>query len=209
MDLDNTEYEWKNDAPSLSGIGNSSPFSVPEDYFNNAAQLINALAIAESFRFKDEEEFAVPENYFEQLSDNIKSGIAVSTLQDEIKEDGFSVPEGYFESLSSRINSQINVSEKKSGARVHRLLPSWAKYAAAASITTIIGSVAFFNLYSGNVDRQMGKIPEQEIINYLEMNSDVGDTPAILENLSQTVTLTDFNTDISSEEMELYINTTL
>ena len=55
----------------------------------------------------------------------------------------------------------------------------------------------------------MGKIPEQEIINYLQMNSDVGDTPAILENLSQNVTLTDFNTDISSEEMELYINTTL
>ena len=209
MDLDNTEYEWKNEAPSLSGIGISNPFSVPENYFNNTAELINAQVITETFRFKDEEEFAVPENYFGQLSDIIKSGIALNTLQDEIKNDGFSVPQGYFENISSRINSQIKLSEKKSILKVRRLFPTWTKYAAAASITSIIGSVAFFNLYPGNVDGQMGKIPEQEIINYLQMNSDVGDTPAILENLSQNVSLADFNTDISSEEMELYINTTL
>ena len=209
MDLDNIEDELKNDAPTLYGIGNSNPFSVPKNYFTDSAKVINSGICVENFRFSEEEEFLVPENYFSILTANINAAIALNTLNKELIEDGFSVPKGYFEELSLKIHSQIDLSVEASKTKVRRLFPNWIKYAAAACIAAIIGSVAFLNFNQNNVDKQLGKIPEQEIINYLQINADEGDTPAIIENLFPNINVADLGTDVSLEELELYINTTL
>ncbi|WP_026898592.1 hypothetical protein [Daejeonella oryzae] len=210
MDLDNTENEWKNEVPALSAIRNSNPFSVPENYFKNTAELIKARITIENSRFDIEEEFQIPENYFDLLSENIKSRITLESLKQDVNNGGFAVPDGYFESLNHNIISRMDESAGKSPVKVRKLFPAWAKYAAAASITAVIGFVAFLNLnQSPNLDKQLGKVPEQEIINYLQVHTDEGDTPAILENLGQNVDLAELNKEISPEDLEFYINTTL
>ncbi len=209
MNSDNTEINLDIEAALLSAIGKSNPFCVPENYFKTASELINNSIQIEELRFVEEDEFEIPQNYFEDLSERINSAIAVETLKESIDQDGFSVPTEYFSELSSKINSRISDEEVSVKPKVRKLLPVWAKYAAAACITLVVASVGFFNMNQNSLNKQLGKIPDQEIINYLEMHSDVGDTPAILENLGQNVNLADMNTDISQEDLQYYIDSTL
>jgi hypothetical protein len=51
----------------------------------------------------------VPAGYFENLSDNIQSRIAVETAMEA--GEAFEVPVGYFENLSSEIQSRVFVEE--------------------------------------------------------------------------------------------------
>jgi hypothetical protein len=58
--------------------------------------------------------FTVPQNYFEELSGNIQSRIAVDELLAG-KPEGFEVPTNYFETLSDQIQSRITLDELLNG----------------------------------------------------------------------------------------------
>lgn len=55
--------------------------------------------------------FTVPDGYFDELSDRIKSVIKLDEMKNTISPNGFSVPENYFESLAANIQSRIAVEE--------------------------------------------------------------------------------------------------
>src|SRR5690606_23934413 len=124
-------------------------------------------------------------------------------------ESGFAVPEGYFDSLSSKINQKLIIRENGNKEKnIRKLRPLWFKYAAAACVTLILSIAALLKLKENNsIEGQLSKLPEKEIITYLQLYSDRSDTPLIIENLSPDAEILSIGSDLSKDEIEEYINT--
>ena len=153
-----------------------------------------------------ENPFTVPLLYFDQLPARIENRIALENIKTLVLSDGFTVPRDYFCDLSERINSRLDQKRSKN-IPVRRLFLSWVSYSAAACITLLIGSVFYFNSSYYSFNKQLSEVSDQEIINYLQVHCTMSDTQFIIENLNPEV-LQQINTDISSEEIEQYINNT-
>lgn len=208
MEMHDGDINWKDEAPCLMAVRSGTPYGVPEGYFDQSQLHIRTSVVVESFRFENEKEFPVPSSYFNELSDQINSLVSLEKLKDDSGNAGFQVPAGYFEGLDKKVASSIK--EPALPRRTSKgLLPVWLKMAAAACTTVILGSVIYFNSDYYSLNRELAKIPDQEIINYLQVHSTMSDTPFIIEQLSAEQ-LQDVNSEISNEDLELYLdNTTL
>ena len=209
MDLENTGKEWMEEAPLLSAMNKTNPFNVPDDYFSSLGSIIQSRCLIEDARFNNVEEFTVPAGYFDSLIQQTESRVAEQTIRELAPTAGFSVPEEYFSNLQHRILASATGAFKPAQALIKPIRSNWLRYAAAACVTAALGSVLIFGNRENSFESSLSSIPDQEIINYLQMHSDVGDTPMILENLGQNVNLTDISSDISDAELEDYISTTL
>lgn len=196
MQYKDSDKEWQKDAPIFASMNRLNPFSVPAGYFERLSEQVKAKALIESERFEAKDEFLLPDHYFEELTQRINSRIAIESVLSRVNEQGFTVPVGYFESLNSRIQSRVT--KKKS---------YWLGYVAAASISLIIASVIYLNSNSSVINRELSRVPDHEIINYLEIHSTVADNQYIIDLLS-TEDLQQVNNNISTGELELYINST-
>jgi hypothetical protein len=202
MKLHDSDREWEKDAPTLSAMGKVNPFTVPSKYFDSLSETLHSISLIESVRFENEEEFSFPKGYFKELEKHIKTKTALENSQNLPKTIGFRTPEDYFSDLTQKIEAKIkqqDVPIKKS------IFKSWISYSAAACITMIIGSVVYFNLKSDSITSDLSNIPDQEIINYLQIHSTVSDNQFIIENLSDDG-LQQVSNDISVQEIEQYIN---
>ena len=177
METENSNMDWLKEAPSLAKISRGNPFGVPSGYFESLSDDLNTRILLESARFDQEDEFNIPANYFEHLPARIED----------------------------RINSRI--AENKAPAGKKKIYTSWISYSAAASIALIAGIFIYFNSSVYTFKKQLSKVPDQEIINYLQFHSTVSDTQYIIENTSEDG-LQQVSTDISAEEIEQYINGT-
>lgn len=209
MDLENTGKDWREEAPLLAAMHRTNPFSVPADYFNTLKDNIIARSLVEDSRFNNEDEFTVPEGYFDTLRSQIESRIAEETVRELAPADGFTVPNGYFSSLQERILAKTISVEHPPETIIKPIRSNWIRYAAAACVTLILGSVLIFNSQDTSFESQLSSISDQEIVNYLQIHSDLSDTPMIVESLTQTVSLNDRVGELSEDELEEYINTTL
>ena len=205
MKTENSDKDWLKEAPTLAKISRENPFAVPSAYFESLNENLITLAKLESVRFENEDEFNLPENYFNQLAGRIEDSIAIETIQDLAPSEGFKVPDAYFTNLTERINSRIE--EKKAPAKLKNMVPSWMRYSAAASIVFVIGIFLYFNSSSYVFNQQLSKVPDQDIINYLQLHSTVNDNQYIIENISEDG-LQQVSTDVSEEDIEQYINST-
>ena len=208
MDLENTGKNWEDEAPLLAGMKVKNPFTVPENYFAELGTQVNSLRIVEDARFNDEDEFKVPEHYFEGLISEIETRVAEQNIQKIASTDGFSVQKNYFSNLPQIIIKQINTNTQPPRAVVKQISANFLKYAAAACVTLVLGSVIIFNSQNKTLDSKMDKLSDQEIVNYLQMNSDIGDTPLIIESLSLNSNMA-LGDSFSEAELEKYIDTTL
>jgi hypothetical protein len=209
MDLENTGKEWMEEAPLLSAMDKKNPFTVPDNYFSSLEHDIRSRCVVEDARFENDEEFTVPAGYFDSLIQQTESRIAEQTIRDLAPTPGFSVPEGYFSNLQQNILASTAETAAPAEAVIKPIRSNWLRYAAAACLTAVLGSVLIFSNRESSFESSLSRIPEQEIINYLQMHSDIGDTPVILESLGQNVNLTDISSDVSDAELEEYISTTL
>lgn len=209
MDSENTGKDWKDEAHLLAAMDRKNPLTVPEDYFKTLKADIISRCLVEDARFNNEEEFPIPSDYFDSLPAQIESRIAEETIRNLTPTDGFIVPEGYFASLQQQILAKTETAEAPVETVIKPIRNNWYKYAAAACVTLVLGSVLIFNNRENSLEAQLSSIPDQEIINYLQVHSDMGDTPMIMESLVQTVNLNDRVNDLSENELEEYINTTL
>jgi len=209
MDLENTGTDWKDEAPLLAAMAKNDPFTVPDNYFSGLQEQIKSRCLIEDVRFNNEDEFTVPAGYFESLPSQIEGRISEVNLRGLVPADGFSVPSDYFGSLEQRILAKTAVTNGSEEIIVRPLRSSWLRYAAAACITLAVGSALILNNRNNSFETQLGNLPDQEIVNYLEMHADMGDTPVIMESLSQNLNLTSIGNEISDAELEQYINTTL
>jgi hypothetical protein len=206
MKTKNSNTDWLKEAPSLAKISKENPFSVPSTYFETLNENLNSLVILESVRFENEEEFKLPENYFNQLAGKIEDRKAIVAIQNLTPSEGFKVPDAYFTSLSERIN--LKIEEKKSPAKLKNMFQSWIRYSAAASLVFVIGISLYFNSSSYVFKQQLSKVPDQDIINYLQFNSTVNDNQFLIDNITEGG-LEEVSNDVSEEDIEAYINSTL
>jgi hypothetical protein len=113
----------------------------------------------------------------------------------------YTVPNGYFEDLQSTIlarTTQAPIAKPK-------VIQIWMRYAAAACITLVAGTFVYLNQQSVETPN-FDAIPDQEIVSYLQTNIDESDTELLLKN-TETLHLEEEN--ISTQELENYINQTL
>jgi hypothetical protein len=204
MKSEDSDMEWEKEAPTLAAMKRVNPFVVPSGYFESLTEQVNTRILIESARFESEEEFNIPANYFKQLPSRIVERIAIENIQSLVPAPGFSVPEDYFTDLSERIQSKL--AEQKPERRKN-IFKSWISYSAAACITLVLGTAVYFNSTVYTINRDLSKVPDQEIINYLQIHSTVGDNQYIIENLSDDG-MQQVSSDVSSQEIEQYINNT-
>lgn len=178
MDLKDTHEDWESEAPFLAKLEKKNPFTVPADYFG-------------------------------QLTQDIETAVLVQELKETgLHESGYTVPEDYFNSLSGKISGKLaveeSISRKRNSGKVRSL---WTRYAAAASIALILSAAAFLKIRNSNsIEGMLHRIPENEIITYLQLYSDRSDTPVIIENLGPDAEIFSVSSDLSNDEIEEYIN---
>lgn len=204
MELNDRDIDWLKEAPTLAAVGKQIPFTVPADYFKNLSDSINRRVMIESARFENEEEFITPPGYFEQLSSRIQNRISLENIKTLVPSSGFEVPVGYFSNLPERTSQKLE-KPVKTNAPARKLISSWISYAAAACITVMIATGIYFNSSGYQFGQQLSEVPDHEIINYLKVHSTAGDTPFIIENINPDE-FEQINTDVSSEELEQYLN---
>ena len=205
MKTENSDKDWLNEAPTLAKISRENPFTVPSAYFESLNKNLNTLAKLESVRFENEDEYNLPENYFNHLAERIEDRVAMGTIQNLAPAEGFKVPDAYFTGLTERINSRII--EKKAPSKLKNRFPSWVRYSAAASVVFVIGILFYFNSSSYVFNKQLSKVPDQDIINYLQFHSTVNDNQYLIEHITEDG-LQQVSADVSVEDIEQYINST-
>lgn len=109
--------DWQMDAPYLASLPKINPFVVPEGYFREIPQYINAMVRIDAIHAADPHSgFIVPEHYFQLLHSNLSSRIFSSDPAFSIKFSGdknvFATPDGYFDQLRSRIENRIQQEEQ-------------------------------------------------------------------------------------------------
>lgn len=196
----------------------ANPFSVPEDYFVQLEE-VTLFQVAHPPVQEHHAGLEVPQGYFESLENRIAERIAKDAeaqLRSQVEQDGYTVPNIYFETLEQRILHQIQpvgqpqeVQEQKAEQRGRIIrFPRWSKYAAAASI--IVFAALFFNnrLQVDAEDTGLAGIPEQEIIQYLQVYTDSRDI-MLFSEYKEDWEYQELDPDLSTEDIEWFLENTL
>lgn len=206
MDLNEIKEDWQKDAPRLAAMEKKNPYTVPDAYFEEMeSQLLSRIKISEADN--NQHLFTVPEGYFDALPDQIISLAKFDELKQAKDIEVFSVPENYFLDLEDRIITKIGTeAEEHAKPKVKRLVPSWATYAAAACLTAIISfGIYYNNIGKNDVETQIAALPAEEIVGYLQLYSDAGDGPALIESLKNESDLSEIGSNVSEQEIEQYL----
>lgn len=189
----------------------ANPFSVPEDYFVQLEQVTQFRA-AHAQRTG----MQVPQGYFESLENKITDRIAADAeaqLRTKIDQDGHAVPEVYFETLEQRILRRIHPAEEEMPAETKQTgriiqMPRWGKYVAAASVLLV--AALFFNnrLQVQTEDQGLAGIPEQEIIQYLQVYTDSRDL-MLFSEYKEDWEYQELDPNLSTEDIEWFLENTL
>ncbi|HEX4374798.1 MAG TPA: hypothetical protein VHZ50_15950, partial [Puia sp.] len=147
--------------------------SPPVDYFESFAEKMLKLVKAETNNSVDEElaglspllstikremPFSVPQNYFEEFSDNVlQSAKAIDFVNDEAEnipeilkslkdKNVYTTPLGYFENFSGSVLSKIKNEPKKAKVISIGSRKTWLRVAAAAIVVGLISTIGYYTL---------------------------------------------------------------
>lgn len=162
----------------------TNPFLVKSDYFDNLhAQILSNVRLAD---LKKDDVFKTPADYFQQLEEQVLSQATLPRKDSQT----FGVPNNYFENLESNILAAIK--NPKEDKKIRSIFSQHIfRYAAAILFICTIG-LAFYlgiNTKKTNINHEIAKLPDQEIIDYLNTYSDSNDMQFILENTDDLSTL--------------------
>jgi|GEM_PF-1013474 len=209
MDLNEMNENWQKQAPMLAVIEKENPFFVPSGYFEKMADQIQSQITVNQFDTNNTI-LEIPENYFNKLEDQIFSAIKLEQLKETTASEIFTVPESYFNILEEKITSKIHTGNgNNSQSKVKAIFSTWITYAAAACIMAFIGVGIYLNTKSSDIESQFSQLPSDDIINYLQLYSDAGDAPIILESLDNEIELSDINSKISDQDIIKYLELNL
>ena len=103
--------DWLNAYSTLKQINPANPFTVPAGYFDSLGDRIVVFKNLNELKDKGSSGgFTAPENYFEELTGNVQSRIAIEEALNT-EEHGFTVPDGYFDNLQQQIESRVFIEE--------------------------------------------------------------------------------------------------
>ncbi len=209
MDLNEMNEDWREEAPKLAAMEKINPFLVPEGYFEKMHEQLQAQISIHQFD-NQQDFFQLPDQYFDTLEGQISSRVKLEQLVGNAAGEVFSVPENYFESLEDKINAKIGITGKKQ-SNIRKLTSSWITYAAAACITAVLtfGIYNYRTLKTANVESQIAQLPEEDIVNYLQLYSDAGDVQALASNMELVPEASELIPEISDSEIEKYLQSNL
>lgn len=188
--------ELKEVAPSLDVLGDSPAYAVPSGYFEAfPARLMTAIHAAES-----KQEVAAELNELSPL------------LASMPKQTPFTAPDGYFEGLGHEVTIRRNESQPGRIVTMGRRVKLFKRCLAAAAIAgaICIGAVMLSKSYKDNsLDRQLAQISDQEIVDFLQANTDAFDNENIFTNVSLEEAPSVLPEELSEAEIESYLEDNL
>lgn len=108
-----------------------------------------------SLPYNNDQNFKVPQGYFESLEDRIMDSVATDEIEQNLPGHGFLMPKGYSESFEHRLferMSQENLAQTNAQPKIRRLdLRKGFKYAAAvAAAVLLVGTLLNSNQPTAN-----------------------------------------------------------
>lgn len=208
MDLNEMNENWQEHAPTLAAMEKTNPFSIPDGYFKEMQQQLHSRIRIRQFD-DNENVFKIPDDYFETLEDKLISISKLEGLKLNSQPETLLVPEGYFDTLEQRIKAKLEAEDLKAApTKIKRLYSNWITYAAAACITAIISFGIYFS-QNNNIEAQMAKLPADEIVDYLQLYTDAGDAPMIINSIGAEVDISEIGSEVSEQEIEQYLELNL
>lgn len=189
--------ELKEVAPSLDIPGDPPGYSVPAGYFESfPANLMAAIRAAEN-----KQEVA------EELSE------LSPLLASMPKQTPFTAPDSYFEGLGHEVILRRNQSQSGRIVTMGRRVKLFKRCLAAAAVAGVIsiGAVMLSKSYNEHsLDRQLAQISDQEIIDFLQSNTDAFDNENIFTNVSlEEEAPSVLPEELSEAEIESYLEDNL
>jgi hypothetical protein len=210
-DIDNKE--WLDDYMSIKQVNPNNPFTVPAGYFDELHQKTMSRAALDELSANGEG-FTLPANYFEDMQAKLQSRINIEAAL-ESTTGGFTLPANYFDDLQNAITAKIarpaEVSVKRPRGIVRQMLTSGVfKYAVAACFTLAVGVTLLFRQEESPlaihnrsyIHKALSNVPDEDIINYLQIHMDAADTRGVMEEAGE------INTgDVNAEDLKNYLST--
>ncbi len=194
MNIIDENMDWEEEASHLASLPRTTPYCVPDKYFDELANRINQSVFVDGLMQKETQGFSVPQYYFQELSINIEAKIATDTIKNLVDGEGFKTPVNYFDKLNAEILSKTVAKPK---TKVFRLWGSdLMRYAAAACFVILAASGLYLN------DQNTAKQLRSTEIASEQMLYDI-DESVIIEHLQESQNVT--TTTASDTEMENYI----
>ena len=196
MNNKDENLEWELEASHLANLPRTTPFNIPDKYFDDLQARINQSVFVDGLMQKEIHGFNVPQNYFEDLSAQIESKIAIEQIKSIVATDGFKTPVNYFDQLNAQILSKTSAAAPKS--KIVRLWSSdFMKYASAACIIVLTASGLYFNQQNTIKQNRTAELASEQMLYDI-------DESVIIEHIqeSQNVSTT---TNASYTEIENYI----
>jgi hypothetical protein len=143
-------------------------------------------------------DFAVPDNYFEQLNQEIQTRVVVERLKALQVSGGFVVPEHYFEQLNAKINNKLHDTSTKQPKVIRLWHTDLFKYATAACFIL----VAAAGLYINN-QQSTPAVPDATELSYEQILFELSEDQLI--DAVNDDQLINTSAAANEEEMEEYI----
>jgi hypothetical protein len=179
---------------------------------------------------KREMPFSVPQNYFEELSDNVwQAAKAIDFVNDETEnlspvmkslknKNVYTTPLGYFENFSDSVLSKIKSEPKKAKIISIGSRKTWLRVAAAAIVVGLVSTIGYYTLSKNSQTAvsdpiaALSKVSDDEMVNYLQSQ----DMPVVDSTGNYSLVAIDLSSDdddahdlfnnISDDELDQYIN---
>ena len=144
----------------------------------------------------------VPESYFEEFQERLKTQIELEELLGDDQTSGYIVPEGYFDTLSQKLTTiPSNQKPTTKIVSLNNKIWFWPSIGIAASV------LFFLVIFTGNGATEESSLDIEDIALYLEVESsnlDTGEITALLTDEEINSILSDEGT--SQEEEDDLIN---
>lgn len=207
MEINETSEDWDATKSFPGATNRETPFSVPEAYFDNLPDQIMSRIMLDEMGFKEQNSgFNVPAAYFDDLSVRIESAVTAETWKDLKTENAFSVPGDYFEKSAKRISQAVAVPLKD--GKVRSMYLNLFKYASAACVLIVTAFFFYSNHHNANLDEKFSELPGDDIVNYLQISTDAGDAPVIMDNISQVTIDIKSDNGVSDKDIRNYLEAT-
>jgi len=178
------QEELNNIAPALNNLQYQNVYQVPENYFNNFAEIVLALA-------KNNH------NNTNKITEEL-SQIA-PTLNTISKKQVYSVPENYFNDSNNIVS---NIKNKPTTKIIN--LRRWVVYAAAAILTgfTVVGVINFLQPTNNvNIQSAIANISDDELDDFLNTNKS-----ATYAAVNENEDIADLFQSTTTDEMVFYLD---
>lgn len=227
--------ELKELSPVIAGMEKVNVFSMPRGYFESlAADIMTGIENEKGVWFNTSSVSRpddLPQGYFENLADTILVRIKTENASDELgtlspmlysiqNENVFEVPQGYFESLSEEVMNKVQPQQKV--VVMKRRTTTFFKYAVAAAFTGVMALGVFkftgpsakaelpdyvkAGLKIENVDQEMSKISDDEIVKYLEANGSDVKTALVASSVDENELPSQEDYILDEKALDKYLN---